>query len=488
MKQEEEIIDEQLMDEQPMDDQFIDEQPVDEQPIDESSSLSFDQIGDDDLPDSIKGALAKVDKDSTLFTGNMGVAGAPSFAKATSGIETGNYQDLEHLDFGSINGSPAVSFTDEDGQRQALRVTLPQWTAMLQSRSQGRKELKQQYKLDAAKTAMKPQFNQLMKMVPNSQDPITRQAYDSLYEVDPQLAYNIAGSALGKDVKTGILFGREVPEQLAKAQGLLSQQQFKGKQAQFDNLAKGTQNIATLNGIQGVKNIIRPPEANHLPAEMTLSEWMDSNGMGAIPMLNAIQQSSLPMGIPNAPKPLQPPVPDKDGQYNQKQFMDWATGFNEMVVKPLGWSPYDLSNPQHVEALSQALHSYNASRMGAILTPPITPTVLPPQARPYSERPSAASAKAQGDAMGAAAEQVNVKTPVGQDVETLFERYAQSAFEEMNPQDDYPSDKKEAASAALEAIVKIHEQNMENKKNGKPLSSAIPPDVAEKIYNALEQK
>lgn len=469
-------------------DQVVDEQPVDEQSIDDNSNLAFDQIQDDDLPESVRGALAKVDKDPTLFTGNMEIAGQPSFAKATSGIQTGNYQDLEHLDFGSINGSPAVSFTDEDGQRQSLRVTLPQWTAMLQSRSQGRKDLKQQYKLDAAKTAMKPQFNQLMKMVPNSQDPITRQAYDSLYEVDPQMAYNIAGSALGKNYKTGILFGREVPEQLAKAQGLLSQQQFKGKQAQFDNLAKGTQNIATLNGIQGVKNLIRPPEANHLPAEMTLTEWMDSNGMGAIPMLNAIEQSSLPMGIPNAPKPLQPPVPDKDGHYNQKQFMDWATGFNEIVVKPLGWSPYDLSNPQHVEALSQALNSYNSSRMGAILTPPITPTVLPPQARPYSERPSAASAKAQGDAMGAAAGQVNVTTPVGQDIETLFQRYAQSAFEEMNPQDDYPSNKKEAASAALEAIVKIHMQNMENKKNGKPLSSAIPPDVAEKIYNALEQK
>lgn len=462
------------------DDQSIEPQPQLEQQ-DQGGNVSFDDLQEEDVPSEVNDLVSNIDRNQSMFAGIPSIAGPPSFKNSMNALETGDYQGLEHWDIGSVDGEPAVATTDEDGQAQVIRITMAQKMAILQARSMGRQQLQQAVKLDSVKKAMKPQFESLLKMSPNSADPVVQQAYQQLYEVDPQLAYNIAGSSLAKKQKTAVLFGREVPEELAKAQQLLSQQQYKGKVAQFDNLAKGTTNIATLNGIQGVKNLIRPPQANHLPAEMTMSEWMDGNQMGAIPMLNAIQQSSMPMGIPNAPQALQPPVPDKDGQYNQKQFIDWANGFNEIVVKPLGWSPYDLSNPSHVETLSMALHSYNASRMGAILTPPIMPTVQP---RPYSERPTAAGK----NAPVAEEEKQTTKSPVDQNAKSLLQQYSKSVFEDQNPQDDYPSDQVEAYLKTIQAINSIHEQNIENKKNGKPLNSSIPPDVAEKIYNAIKQK
>jgi hypothetical protein len=476
--QEDMAVDDQSMVNQPEMDQ---QDQYDMQSQDQSGNVSFDNIDESHVPAEVNDLVKNVNKDKAMFAGIPSIAGPPSFKNSMNALETGDYQGLEHWNIGTVDGEPAVATTDEDGQAQVIRITMAQKMAILQARSLGRQQLQQAVKLDSVKKALKPQFESLLKMSPNSLDPVVEKAYQDLYDVDPQLAYNIAGSSLAKKQKTSILFGREVPEDLAKAQQLLSQRQYKGKVAQYDNLARGTTNIATLNGIQGVKNLIRPPEANHLPAEMTMSEWMDGNQMGAIPMLNAIQQSSMPMGIPNAPQALQPPVPDKDGQYNQKQFFDWAKGFNEIVVKPLGWSPYDLSNPSHVETLQMALHSYNASRMGAILTPPIMPTVQP---RPYSERPTAAGK----NAPVAETEQQTAKSPVTQDALTLLQQYGKSAFEDQYPQDDYPSDKKQGAVASLEAILKIHESNMENKKNGKPLNSAIPPDVAEKIYNAAKQK
>jgi hypothetical protein len=106
-----------------------------------------------ELPSEVSTMIQNADQDNQMYLGNSKIAGQRSFRRAVAGIEDGDYQGLEQLDFGAVDGTPAVSFVDEDGQRQVFRLTISQWTAALESRSRARKQLDNEYRQNAIKQA-----------------------------------------------------------------------------------------------------------------------------------------------------------------------------------------------------------------------------------------------------------------------------------------------------------------------------------------------
>jgi hypothetical protein len=83
-----------------------------------------------------------------------------------NGIENGDYEGLEMLDFGALaDGTPAVAFIDEDGQRQVIKMTTPQWLGAMEYRSKARVELQQQRDMEAKRETFRPYFNSMAKQI-----------------------------------------------------------------------------------------------------------------------------------------------------------------------------------------------------------------------------------------------------------------------------------------------------------------------------------
>ncbi len=95
---------------------------------------------DADMLGRIDSVIEQMNSNPGWAIGDPSISGQPSFGKAVAGIEQGDYQGLEMLEFGAVRGTPAVSFTDEDGQRQVIKVTMPQWLGMIQTRDDARSD------------------------------------------------------------------------------------------------------------------------------------------------------------------------------------------------------------------------------------------------------------------------------------------------------------------------------------------------------------
>jgi hypothetical protein len=54
------------------------------------------------------------------------------------GLADGDFRGLEALEFGAVDGRPAVAFTDSRGERQVIPLSEPQWMAALEHRTRGR--------------------------------------------------------------------------------------------------------------------------------------------------------------------------------------------------------------------------------------------------------------------------------------------------------------------------------------------------------------
>jgi hypothetical protein len=434
---------------------------------------SMPKISGDELPSEIGRMVDAADKDESMYMGNPQIAGQPSFRRAVSGIEDGNYQGLEQLDFGAVDGTPAVAFVDEDGQRQVFRLTMPQWTAALETRSRARKQLEQEYKTDALKKALRPQYDMLLKNVPGAQDQVAQAGWKDLFELDPETAYALAGSALRKDAKMGVLYGREQPDGFVKAQQAMLDQQYKQKLNQFRILDSGTVDIATKGGLAAAQAMIRPPEASHLPLEMTPSDWLTVNNATVLPMVNLIQQASMPLGLPGMDKPIVAPAPDMDGNYRESTVRNWLGQFNMSVVQPLGWMPYDFDNPVHQQQIIEMLNAYNSNRTGAITRAGVEPTVQP---RPQASRD--AGVMAQEEPQQAASKAMS-------SAEQFFQRYEDFAFERPGVYGEKPSDPNAATQISVQALLDAHEENERLKAQGKAPNKYPPPQELAEFYKAV---
>lgn len=439
----------------------------------EGRMLGQQPIDTSDMPSEVTRMVEEADKNPEMYVGNSAIAGQRSFRRAVAGIEDGDYQGLEHLDFGAVDGTPAVSFTDEDGQRQVFRLTMPQWTAALETRSRARKELEQQYKIDAYKKAIRPQYDMVLKNVPGANDPVARAGWQELFELDPETAYSLAGGALRKDAKMGVLYGREQPEDFVKAQKAMLEQQYKQKMNQFRILDSGTVDIATKGGIASAQAMVRPPEASHLPLEMTASDWLVANNSNVLPMVNLIQQASMPLGFPGMSKPLTPPAPDSNGNYREQTVRNWLSEFNGSVIQPLGWMPYDYENPNHQAQVIEMLNVYNSLRTGAIPREPVSKTVQP--------RPQAPRSGAEASAMGQP-EQAESADAGSQQAEQFFQRYGDYAYESPGVYGEKPSDQSAAAKISVQALLDRHEDNMKRQARGEKPNMYPPPEELAQFY------
>lgn len=432
------------------------------QPFDpeEGRMLGQQPIDTSAMSPEINRMVDEADKNEDMYLGNAAIAGQRSFRRAVAGIEDGDYQGLEHLDFGAVDGTPAVSFMDEDGQRQVFRLTMPQWTAALETRSRARKQLEQQYKVDAFKKAIRPQYDMVLKNVPGANDPVAMAGWQELFELDPETAYALAGSSLRKDTKMGVLYGREQPEGFVKAQQAMLEQQYKQKMDQFKILDSGTVDIATKGGIASAKAMVRPPEASHLPLEMTASDWLVVNNSNVLPMVNLIQQASMPLGLPGMQRPLTPPAPDANGNYREQTVRNWLGEFNMSVIQPLGWMPYDYNNPNHQAQVIEMLNVYNSLRTGAVPREPVQQTVQPRPQAPRSASESAAMAQQQ---QGSKADNT------ARMAEQFVQRYGASSGSDM--------------SSDIQSLLAQHEENQKRKARGEKPSEYPPPQELEQFYN-----
>lgn len=76
--------------------------------------------------------------------GSREIAPYGSYQAVDQALSNGYYTGLEALDFGTLpDGTPAALFTDQKGQRQAIRLTTEQWFAALQQRAEGRIQMAQ---------------------------------------------------------------------------------------------------------------------------------------------------------------------------------------------------------------------------------------------------------------------------------------------------------------------------------------------------------
>ena len=425
----------------------------------------------------------EIEKDKELFLGNPQVAGARSFRRAVEGIENGDYQGLEQLDFGAIDGTPAVSFVDEDGQRQVFKLTIPQWAAALESRSRARKQLDAEYKQDAIKRALMPQYRQILKSVPGAGDAVGSQAWMELYDMDPETAYRLAGASLKKDTPTAVLYGTEQPKPIVDAYNAMLGEQYKQRQAMLETQRQSTNDTNTLAFIGSVQSLIRPPQASIFPKTITVSEYAAQSGMGTLPIVNAITMASMPLGIPGMPKPIVPPTPNQNGEYTDQQLQRFAQEFNSGVVGPiLGWAPYDMNNEMHRDELTEVLNHYNAVRSGAVAVRPPESTRQP---RPGYMR------QAEETIRGAVVESPKapqgVQAKVSTDVERDIQIYGNELYA-MAYGKDPPQDERVAAEQFVSLIMERHEQNERLIAEGRTPLRSPPPEVIAGIYNAIMQR
>lgn len=421
-------------------------------------------IDESAIPEETKNFIERADQDSSIYEPNPVVAGPTSFGRAIAGIEQGDYQGLEMLQFGSVRGQPAVSFTDEDGHRQVIKVTTPQWMAMMEMRARGRQQLTNALKVDATKKALKPQFDSLAKMAPGYEDPVVRQAYSDLYDLDPEAAIKIMGGSIGGKGPQSIYRGRAVTETESKAFTALDGKMYKNRTGRLDGLLNSTNDTATRQGISMLKDLVRPPEASALPPDMTVLDWVSENGMGPLSVANLIQQMTMVSGMPSIAKPIIPPVRDASGEYNPSQVMAFVNQFNKVVANDLGWAPINVQNEAHLDAIVTALDQYNRERMPA--KSGVAPTVQP---RPQADRYAIPGMETQVSGGGQ------------NEIDTLLEQYASQLVQ--GQQFESPDERKYQMGRMM---LNAYQENRKRAASGQPPMDYPPKEVVDRFYALMQ--
>lgn len=142
------------------------------------------------------------------------MAGKPtSLGVAGNAIKTGDPVGLEYLDYGALeDGTPAVAFTDESGNRQVVRITAAQLLSGLKNRDLSRQEM--QFRVDAKNT--KDRIGHQFRAMISHTDftDANRQRLRMLWEMDPNTAMKSANtirtSNIKRDYERRMIGGEEV--------------------------------------------------------------------------------------------------------------------------------------------------------------------------------------------------------------------------------------------------------------------------------------
>ena len=294
---------------------------------------------DSDMLGRIDSVIEQMNSNPGWAIGDPSISGPPSFGKAVAGIEQGDYQGLEMLEFGAVRGDPAVSFTDEDGQRQVIKVTMPQWLGMIQTRDDARSDLRRQRELESKKQAFAGQFKALASRVGESQDPMVSQYLGLLYDMDPGAAMQGLQSFL--KARSGredyVMYrGAEMPSSFAEQVGAIDDAQADMRMDAFrryaGNLAD-TGRMQAAGAVNMYSTLIRPKGDRVTPRGMTLPQWSQQtqNPMALALLVDAMRQGL----VPGVSQPVQLPSM-VNGRIEPNSLNQFMSRFNE-VSGAMGW-------------------------------------------------------------------------------------------------------------------------------------------------------
>lgn len=337
-------------------------------------------VREEDLPVEFRDLIKYADKDKSQYIGNPANVRQPSFAAAVNGIENGDYEGLEMLDFGALaDGTPAVSFLDEDNQRQVIRLTTPQWLGAMEFRSKARMELNRERDMVAKREAFKPYFNSMAKQISATNDPDIGGYLAAMYQMDPQLALQQLGEfqrqQMKQDAETVVWRGKPVPVRFAQQAIKMEQDEYEQGERAFDSAMKAYEDqpyAAPL--IENIRSLRRKPSEYEIPSTATLIDSLASQNAGPLPLVNLFHAMTKPMMTP-LPQPATLPRRGQDGQYNLAEVTNFLNNFN-MVSQRLGWDQVVATDEVGLSAIIDALDIANNSQgLASKVTPPPTRTV-----------------------------------------------------------------------------------------------------------------
>jgi hypothetical protein len=337
-------------------------------------------VREEDLPVEFRDLIKYADKDKSQYIGNPANVRQPSFAAAVNGIENGDYEGLEMLDFGALaDGTPAVSFLDEDNQRQVIRLTTPQWLGAMEFRSKARMELNRERDMVAKREAFKPYFNSMAKQITATNDPDIGGYLAAMYQMDPQLAMQQLGEfqrqQMKQDAETVVWRGKPVPVKFAQQAIKMEQDEYEQGERAFDSAMKAYEDQPyAAPMIENIRSLRRKPSEYEIPSTATLIDSLASQNAGPLPLVNLFHAMTKPMMTP-LPQPATLPRRGQDGQYNLAEVTNFLNNFN-MVSQRLGWDQVVATDEVGLSAIIDALDIANNSQgLASKVTPPPTRTV-----------------------------------------------------------------------------------------------------------------
>jgi hypothetical protein len=334
------------------------------------------RVQESDLSPQINDLIKHADKDKTSYIGNPANVRQPSFAAAINGIENGDYEGLEMLDFGALaDGTPAVSFLDEDGQRQVIRMTTPQWLGAMEFRSKARMELNRERELVAKRESFKPYFNSLANKVGAANDPDIGGYLAAMYQMDPQMAIEQLGQfqrqQSKQDAETVVWRGKPVPVEFARQALKMEQDEFQQGERAFDSAMKAYEDQPyAAPMIENIRSLRRKPTDYQMPSTATLVDALSAQNAGPLPLVTLFHAMTKPMMTP-LPQPATLPRRGPDGQYNLAEVTNFLNNFN-MVSQRLGWDQVVAADEVGLSAIIDALDIANNSQglASKVVAPP----------------------------------------------------------------------------------------------------------------------
>jgi len=324
------------------------------------------RISEQDLPPIVNQAVEYADRDRTAYIGNPTNVKNPTFMQAVSGIENGDFEGLEMLNFGALaDGTPAAAFVDEDGQRQVIKLTVPQWMAAIEHRSQGRQQLEQQRILDAKRRQFQPYFNNMAKKVSAANDPDIGGYLAAMYQNDPEMAVKQLGEFMRQQQKQDAEMitwrGKPVTKEFAQqALNMESAEYKQGNDSYRQSMSAYADQPYAAPLIENMIALRRKPEQYSMPSTMTLVDNLNQQNAGPLPMVSLLHAMTKPMMTP-LPQPITLPHRGNDGQYNLADITNLLNNFNS-VSQRLGWSPVLAADEVGLSALVDALDIANNSQ------------------------------------------------------------------------------------------------------------------------------
>lgn len=201
--------------------------------------------------------------------GSRQIAPYGTYEAVDAALTNGFYTGLEALDFGVLpDGTPAALFTDQRGQRQAIRMSQEQWSAGLQTRAQARiamaKQMRNQQESQRLMPAVEKMGQELEAVAPGFMD------YAAMnMEQDPRGTYSMVQGMYDK-YKAG---DRQVMREMAK---VADQTSLQVGQAQAESWAKNKNEMLT-NQAEGIMDDDSIPEEFKAQYVQELKRKMASN-------------------------------------------------------------------------------------------------------------------------------------------------------------------------------------------------------------------